>query len=339
MKRQRGLSLIELMIAITLGLIVLLAVITIFANTSRSRTEMEKSNRQTENGRYASQLLANNLRMAGYLAEFDPSPLASPATLPDPCATDVADLLDALPLHVQGIDNASSVPSCLSDVKNGTDIIAIRRTSSCATDEANCAPFAAGAPHFQTSLCSNVEGAELAYPITGDSDYAAHYFTLATSAGSFTKHKGDCTTLNSIYRYQVHIYFIANNNEAGDGIPTLKRWELGGGIVPMVDGIENMQIEYGVDTGNDGIPDIYTSNPADGLVAPANVNAWRNVMSARVHLLVRNTERSPGHIDNRSYTLGVDTDGNPVVVGPFGDAYKRRVFAATTRFANPAWRR
>jgi type IV pilus assembly protein PilW len=332
MIRQRGLTLIELMIAIALGIIVLLAITTIFANTSRSRTEMEKSNRQTENGRYASQLLENNLRVAGYLAEFDPSPLATPATLPDPCATDVDDLVGALPLHVQGIDNAVVAPACLSDVRAGTDIIVIRRTSTCVADAANCAAFTAGIPHFQASLCSPDDGTELAFPITANADYAAHYFALGTQAGGFTKRQSNCITRNAIYRYHVHIYFIANNNEAGDGIPTLKRWELGTGIVPLVDGIENMQIEYGVDTTNNGVPDIYTPAPADAA-------AWRDVMAARIHLLVRNTERSPGHTDNRSYTLGSDTGGNAVVVGPFSDSFKRRVFASTTRFANPSWRR
>jgi type IV pilus assembly protein PilW len=332
MNRQRGLTLIELMIAIALGLIILLAITTIFANTSRSRTEMEKSNRQTENGRYASQLLANNLRMAGYLAEFDPSPLTTPVALPDPCATDAADLIAALSLHVQGVDNAAAVPSCLGDVKAGTDIIVIRRTSSCATGSADCTAFSAGTPHFQASLCSPDDGTELAFPITGNADYAAHYFTLATGLTDFTKHRSDCTTLSDIYRYQVHIYFIANNNEAGDGIPTLKRWELGTGIVPLVDGIENMQIEYGVDTDNNGTPDIQTP-------APADVAAWRNVMSARVHLLVRNTENTVGHTDNKTYTLGNDAADSAVVVGPFGDAHKRRVFASTTHFANPSWRR
>jgi type IV pilus assembly protein PilW len=336
MKTQRGLSLVELMIAIALGLIVLLAMTVIFANTSRSRTEMEKSNRQTENGRYALQLLMDDLRMAGYLGEFDPTVLSSPTTLPDPCATATADLIAALPLHVQGTDDATAAPSCLSDLRAGTDILVVRRASSCVAGAADCAPFAEGVPHFQASLCSTAsDGTELAYPVTGNADYAAHYFALASSSGDLTRRKADCVTTADRRRYLVHIYFVANNNETGDGIPTLKRAELGAGgftVVPLVEGVENMQIEYGLDTDNDGAPDSYTT-------APASVADWRNAMAARVHLLVRNTEQSVGHADSRAYSLGPDAGGNEKIVGPFGDNYKRHVYATTIRFANPSWRR
>lgn len=339
MRKQHGVSLVELMIAIALGLVVVMALSLIFVNTSRSRTEMERSNRQTENGRYAVQLLADNLRMAGYLAEFDTSPLASPASLPDPCDTATADLVDALPLHVQGINDATgaSTPSCLDDVKVGTDILVVRRVSVCAAGTTACAAFVEGVPHFQAALCTpSVGNTELAFPVTSNADYANHYFTLATGSGDFTKHKTDCTTAAEIYRYFVHIYFIANNNQAGDGVPTLKRAELGNGgfnIIPLVDGIQNMEIDYGVDNaGADGVADVYTQ-------APATVADWRNVMSARINLLARNTEPSVGHTDNRSYALGFNDDGTEVTVGPFNDAYKRHVFSETVRLANPSWRR
>lgn len=347
MKTQQGISLIELMIALGLGIIVLFAVTVIFANTSGSRTEMEKSNRQTENGRYATQLLANNLRMAGYLAEFDPTPLTidTLVALPDPCATATSDLIDALPLHVQGLNDGAVAPACLSDRKSGTDIIVVRRASSCVAGTANCDAFANGTPHLQASLCAPAAGGtQLGYPVASNADYAAHYFALSTSASDLTRQKSDCTTTADIYRYRVDIYFIANNNEAGDGIPTLKRAELGSGgfsIVPLVDGVDNMQIDYGIDNDNDGTADVYTADPGayGGCAGNACVANWRNTMSARIHLLVKNIDSSAGHTDNRIYGLGLNADGSAKTVGPFGDAYKRHVYTTTSRFANPAWRR
>jgi len=130
----------------------------------------------------------------------------------------------------------------------------------------------------------------------------------------------------------VHIYFIANNNHSGDGIPTLKRWELGTGFTPLVDGIENMQVVYGIDNDGNGAPDAWTP-------APAAVDDWRNVTAAHINLLARNTEPSGGFTDNRSYVLGRDAAGDDVVVGPFNDAYKRHVFATAVELKNPAWRR
>lgn len=337
-RRQSGLSLIELMVAITLGLIVMAALLAIFAASSRTRQEMQKTTQQRESGRYASQLLSDNLSLAGYLAEFNPNLLTSPAAVPDPCATSIPDLLDALPLHVQGGDDASSIPSCLSDVKTGTDILVVRRASSCVAGGAGCDPFVEGRPHFQASLCMPTDGSntELARIASSNAEYAAFHFSLSNVAADFVRRSTNCTAPAAIRRYLVRIFFIANNNEPGDGIPTLKSAELGADgftIVPLVDGIENMQIEYGVDSvGSDGIPDIYTSDPG-------SVAGWRNVMTARVHLLSRNTQMTLGHADTRIYTLGRDSGGDDKIVGPFSDEYKRHVYSTTTQFVNPSWRR
>src|SRR3546814_6579575 len=62
----------------------------------------------------------------------------------------------------------------------------------------------------------------------------------------------------------VHIYFLANNDKPGDGIHTLKRAELGAAgftIVPLVEGIDALQFEFGIDTNGDGNPDAYTADP------------------------------------------------------------------------------
>lgn len=335
--RQHGLTIVEFTIAIALGLMIIAALLTIFANSSRSRTELQKSSQQKENGRYAAQLLADNLALAGYLAEFDPTVLTSPATLPDPCATGDTDLLDAMPLHVQGVDNAVSTPNCLTDVKANTDILVIRRASTCASGAADCDPFNAAQAHFQASSCRPTDGsfAELAAPTNNNAAYATNHFTLGTlDQGAFTKRKVDCINGNfaDISRYLVQIYFVANNNQPGDGIPTLKHWELGTGIVPLVDGIENLQIEYGIDNDNNGTPDTWTP-------APATIQNWRDAMAVRINVLARNTTATTGYVDSRSYTLGRDESGTPVTVGPFGDEYKRHVYTTTSRLTNPSWRR
>jgi len=75
------------------------------------------------------------------------------------------------------------------------------------------------------------------------------------------------------YQYRTNIYFVANNDNANDGIPTLKRAELGlagnsFSIVPLVEGVENLQIEYGLDTGvpTTGTPAVY--NAQSGQLCP-----------------------------------------------------------------------
>ena len=109
--RQGGFSLVELMVAVTLGLLVMSVLAMAFVGSSQARRDTDQGSRQIENGRYAMQLMSEDLALAGYYAEFDPWPLTTPAAKPDPCATDVATLKTAMPLHVQGYDNPTAARS------------------------------------------------------------------------------------------------------------------------------------------------------------------------------------------------------------------------------------
>ena len=91
-RAQRGFTLIEMMVGITLGLIVLAVVTTVFVNVSSNRRDMERTGRQIENGRFAVQLLADDIVNAGYFGEFDPRDVGPPTTRPDPCSTSAADM-------------------------------------------------------------------------------------------------------------------------------------------------------------------------------------------------------------------------------------------------------
>ena len=338
--RQFGYTIIELMIAITISLIILAGLVSILANNSRTRGEIERANQQTENGRYALQLITDELHNAGYLAEFNPGPLATPAAKPVACDTSVAGLQSALPIAVQGYDNGANAPACLNDLKAGTDILVVRHASTCAVGSAGCDANVAGDAYFQTSGCNSV--AELA------SGNIATYYVLDTNAASFTLHKKDCVTLANVYQYRTHIYFVANNDQAGDGIPTLKRAELGiatFNIVPLVEGIENLQIEYGLDTSvpTTGTPAVYTVDPDsyNGCAATPSicVGYWRNTVAAKINILARNTTATQGYVDSKAYTLGLLADGTTAnIVGPFNDAYKRHAYESVVKLNNPAGR-
>lgn len=322
--RQQGLTLVELMVAITLGLLILAGATSIFVRNSRTSDEIKKANQQIENGRYASGLLADDLKNAGYLAEFDPALLPTPAA-PDPCATDVASLKTGMAMPVQGYDNGATVPTCISDYKTGTDILVVRRASTCALGQAGCDAAATGAVYLQASGCNNAS--ELG------SGNVANYFAMDTTLGNLTRKRVDCTTLAPVYQYRVHIYFIANNYRTGDGIPTLKRAELGPAgfsVVPLVEGIEDLQIEYGIDnlTTPTGMPASFTSSPASD-------QAMRNAVAARLHLLARSTTPSMGYADTRTYTVGPGVSYTPSGAAA---AYKRHLYETTMRINNTAER-
>jgi type IV pilus assembly protein PilW len=135
-----------------------------------------------------------------------------------------------------------------------------------------------------------------------------------------------------VRRYVVNVYFVSNDNGAGANIPSLKRLELNGpGFTEtvLVEGIERLQIEYGVDADGDGGPDVYTA-------APATTSDWANVVTAKVHVLARTLDMSPGHVDTKTYSMGFDSNGTAIVAGPFNDGYKRHVYSAAIRLMNPS---
>lgn len=369
---ERGFSLIELMIAITLGLLIMTGLISIFVKNSQARSEIERSNRQLESGRYATTLLTEDLRMAGFLAAFNPyssiifpnaPPLGPDAALglpamtsmpPDPCATSVTDLNNSFFFHVQGYDNAATIPSCVSDARAGSDILVIRRVSTCVagpTLEAGCDPVVAGAPYFQSSNC--YQATELAMNtggVTAAKDYQAHFRLGTDTTTAFMNRRPlNCTvgTQADFRRYLTRIYFVANNNVGADGIPTLKRAELGATgftIVPLVEGIETIQFEYGVDADGNGTVDGYTANPDtyNACAGATCVRNWLRTYAVKVNLLARNIERSPGHTDSKTYTLGLKADGTANVFpasGTYGDMYKRHAYNAAVRLDNPSGRR
>src|SRR3989338_2054747 len=179
---QRGLSLVELMISITIGLLILASLTTLFVNQSKTRAELDKSNRMIDNGRYAMELLSDSLKMAGYYGEFSPtspSPATPTVTLPVPCSTTAADISAALQLSVQGYEAAgqnsqiASPPCNLAydavdadfRLKAGSDILVIRRasTTSFAQDAAHIMPLPApqtaapndGTIYLQASGCEH----------------------------------------------------------------------------------------------------------------------------------------------------------------------------------------
>ena len=333
---QRGFSLIELMIAITLGMLVMAGLTVVYVNSSRTHAELDKASQQIENGRYAMQVLSDELRLAGYLAEFNilQAGLPTPGTKPDPCASDIVSLSAALPLHIQGYDNTATL-TCISDRKANTDVLVVRRVSTCVSGAAGCTDVA-GAAYFQASLCNS--STEL------DSANATDQFRLDTVAANLDRHKKDCVTLASTRRYITNIYFVANNDLPGDGVPTLKRAELGAGgftVVSLANGIDNLQLEYGIDTDGDGIPDALNANPDTygACVGAACVTNWQNVMLVNLNLLSRNNLPSPAYTDTKTYSLGLDAGGSANTVGPFNDPYRRHVFQAQVRLNNPAGRR
>jgi type IV pilus assembly protein PilW len=343
-RQQLGLSLVELMVSITLGLLILSGVLVVFVNTSAARSEVERTSRQIENGRYASELLSEDLRLAGFYGELSPGSLGIPGAMPaDPCSIQATDWNAWIPIHLQGFDDAGfASPNCtLTNLKANTDVLVVRRARACAAGVAGCDAAVPGKPYVQVSLCA--------------AQVLPSYKLGLEGTETFDMQKRTCltTALANKREYLVRIYFISTDNGAGQNIPTLKRLELTGSgwsTVPLVEGIEELQLHYGIDHTCDGQPDVYVANPATFIAPPpppppappcgtTPIDNWMNVVTVQFHLLARNLETSPGYSEGiKKYILGKKADGNNFEVTP-GDAYRRHVYSGLVRVANAAGRR
>jgi type IV pilus assembly protein PilW len=344
---QSGFSVVEVMVATTLALFVLAGMGLTLANSTNSRAELERSLQQIENGRYAMQILGQDLHHAGYYGRYA-NELAAPAALPDPCAVDLAALEAGMALPLQGYDAPATLPpelaGCLDD-RNfvpGTDILVIRRAQT------GAALTVAAASPGQVYLQTTAYPAGPRYVLGNGTDTSV--FTLEEKKAD---HSGGVVPAG-LLPYRVHIYFVSPcdvpasgevcdgvNDDDGRPIPTLKRLELtsdGLGspsmrLVPLVEGVQNLQIDFGMDnpaagtSAGDGSPDVYVTAP----ISPAE---WANVVAVQLNLLAVNTEDTRGHLDTKTYNLGLSGS-----VGPFDDNLKRHAYSAVVRVNNVSGQR
>lgn len=367
--RQSGFSLIELMVVVALSLLLMVAILQIFLDVTRTQDEMARTNAQMENGRFAMQVIADDVMHGGfwdgYVPQFDDLtspdiPADYPASAPDPCLAfaswDVAYRNGLLAIPVQVYD---SVPTGCSAVvtnkKASTDVLVVRHAdtaaypASCDTDSTPvaCAGYDGDKVYFQSSRCSGV------------SPYA---FVLDT--GGFNLQKMTClaSALMDVRRYVATIYYIRDYSvTAGDGIPTLMRAEFGGDgatgwtVQPIIDGVESLVVELGIDSlGDTGAAVDFTTainwanplnktsptNRGDGAPDGAFVHCSActvaqlvNTVAVKVYVLARSVEPSPGYTDTKAYQLG------GVAIPAFNDAFKRHVYSTTVRLTNVSMRR
>lgn len=319
-RSNRGFSLVELMVSIAIGLILIAGLAMLFANSSQTGQEIEKSIRQIENGRYALELLNEDVSVAGYYGEVSTTGITL-GTAPA-CATALGDLgwnnagLTA-PVAVTGLTPTETAAlACLSNHKAGTAAVVLRRLD---TTAASPGPATDGSAYLQTSRCST--------------DPNNTRFILSATAADFSLRGLDCSATNTIHRYITRIYYVATCNECGsDTVPTLKRAELRETamvIVPLAEGIEEVAYDYGFDTDGNGSPDVYLAGLSG--VSGAADNDWSNVVGVRINMLSRSTETSAGFTDGKTYSLGLAGTR-----GPFTDNHKRRAYTATSRLNNVA---
>nr|MBS0019733.1 PilW family protein [Gammaproteobacteria bacterium] len=286
--RQGGVSIVEIMVALTVSLVLLGGVLQVYLGTTQANRVHEGISRIQENGRFAMAFLSRDIRMADFwgCANF-----ADVTNNLDPAGgagyidfgaggvvgTEGGSNPDSLILR-SAFDTALSLqppygPQASADVKvvagnglNQSDIVVV---SDCEK-----------ADIFQITN-SNPDGSGQLVHNTGNTTSPGNY--NATNPGCPGGGNAQCLSKvygqeASVYRLREIQYFIANNP---GGEPALFRND-GSGSLELAEGIENLQILYGEDTDGDRTANRYIA--ANGV---ADMNA---VVSVRVSLLVRSRE-------------------------------------------------
>jgi prepilin-type N-terminal cleavage/methylation domain-containing protein len=169
-----GFTLVELMIAMTISLVVLAALVGVFVNTSKSASEMAKTNLMIDNGRFAVQLLLADLEhgafWGGYVPQFDDLTSSAvpgdvPGSVPNPCQPystwDSTYVTSLIGISIQAYDTVPTGAGCLSLLpqRAGTDVLVVRHADLCVPGATNCDVDVPGALYFQTSFCAAEQNA------------------------------------------------------------------------------------------------------------------------------------------------------------------------------------
>lgn len=322
-----GFSLVEMMVAMTIGVLILLAVSEVFINNNRSFTELEKTSRQIENGRYAMQLLESELANAGFFGEATGVGFPGASNIPPVCTTIHTEIEGTMGVPVFGENNVvnSAAPDCLGDFKSGSDYLAVRRASTCSVGSEGCNAFRAGEYHLRVSACgsSNPGQISLARPAS----LGAMPVVWDRRCGTNLPSGED--GLAPTYRYLSRLYYVRDGDiltrtELQDPTAATKYVS-----TPLVDGIEHLHFQYGLDNDDDGEVDAFEDTPSGA--------EWEDVIAVRIWLLARNLDPTPGYTDSRSYTMGNEDSYTPN--DPPNMGFKRQMYTSTVRLNNVAGRR
>ncbi|WP_334189716.1 PilW family protein [Noviherbaspirillum sp.] len=145
---QGGLTLIELMISITLGLLVMLAATALLLSSKSAYTAQDDGTRLQDTGRYASEVISRSVRQAAYENwDRQDAPIVSAAGI----SANIAGL-DARSLSA----TTNGITSPVASSVNGSDVLAVRFFGSGAGEHGdgsmiNCAGFGVAAATSQDS--------------------------------------------------------------------------------------------------------------------------------------------------------------------------------------------
>jgi type IV pilus assembly protein PilW len=312
---QAGMTMVELMVSLAIGSFLMVGAVQVYNQSRQAFVINESIARVQETAQFAMDTVEADLRMASNWGQHSrgtsvegrsligtPNPLGLPA--PGGCGATWA--LD-LRRPVAGDNNGYTLPcAVVGGLQANTDTVTTRRATVTPT------LLAAGTLQVQTN---RIEGQLMAD---------------GNLPGSMTA--ADSETHDIL----INTYYVAASSTLIPGVPTLRRKSLVtvGGVPAIVDqevapGVENMQLQFGVDVNKDNTVDRYI-NPGDPILNNANPAfiPGARVMTARIWLVVRSVTQEIGLQDNVNYIAG------DVNLGTYNDQFRRMLVSKTILLRN-----
>lgn len=372
-KISRGFGLVEIMIALALGMVVILGITQLFFSSSRSQTDIDTAGRNLESALFSVDILLAELQLAGFWAGayinrdqvhkmvdrgYDPA-LFDPINLPPACIGTgesgipaVEELAWGMAYPIQSQSNVLLTPELSGGsnckvtaplVRAASEYVAIRRAATCAWGEAGCFDFGANF-HIQVNGCDAAK--------TGGIPGGLVQLSNAdpTDAGNFEYRKydpsastSDCSLVPSaterapIHRYLSKVFYVDQDDRLialvlndNSGNPAYE-------VSVIAENVEHMVFEWGVDKAadgtEDGVPDHWVRFDHSDSDFEFTDEQWRNVVAAKVWLVVRSPEEVPGYTDTGSYTVA----GQSYSPRLENQGYARTVHSRTVSLKNLVW--
>jgi type IV pilus assembly protein PilW len=313
---QRGVTLIELMVAMVLGLVIMGVMIAVYSNSSGATRVARAHLQMSEDGQYAINVLAEQIRLAAF------NPIQPGRTQNNPLPGDA--------------NGSMPVFGCDTGFQNG--------------NVAGGTPAAANAAALVCNGAAAAGGHALALTYEAD-----QFNTVPTAGGLPTDCLGTglVQQLATDLDLSVHPYFTAENRFYVRN-NSLYCAGSGGAISPfseqpIVENVERIELSYGVSHPTDGsktVAGFLTSaelgrSPAEPAVAPTNAelallpnpNArWAKVVSVRVCVLMRSADKVA---DGGTHTyFGCDGPQAKPTTITSSDGFLRRAFITTVAVRN-----
>jgi type IV pilus assembly protein PilW len=278
---MRGMSLVELMLSLTIGLVLIGGAITLYLESRQNMRVTDAIDEMQENARFALAMMEPDVALANFWGVHnwgntierrarDVDPLSKAVPIGNDCLPSWSIDLD---VPIEGVNGVDPGWGCLSadDYKTGSDILVVRHADSDAVAAAN---IEQGKIYVRT-----------------DQSPRGILFVNAEPGGFGTQAENHVLETRAYY---VRPYTFVRADGTKDGVPCLRRIVLAdGGAAPRVQddevmsGVEDFQVQFGVDTDgiagtSDGAINMYV-DPDNPVLAQPGVR----VRSVRLWLLVR----------------------------------------------------